>query len=154
MVLKNHESELSYILAELSNMCMKESCFQDYCKVSSVVPVCKNFGKRSMAKNNFLLFAKSKIFKKLINNNALTLPLLLNLLSRKLESWFVLWSFFLLKLLFISVNLPHCFPKCSNFLKCCHFFIFSMVSSFLIQLQICCVLELVGLLICPGLQEL
>ena len=29
VVLKNCESELSYILAELFNMCLKESCFLD-----------------------------------------------------------------------------------------------------------------------------
>ena len=41
-VLKNCEPELSYIPAELFNMCLKESCFPDFWKVSSVVPVCKN----------------------------------------------------------------------------------------------------------------
>ena len=35
-----------------------------------------------------------------------TLSLLLKLRSRKLEPWFVLWSFFLLRLLCISINLP------------------------------------------------
>ena len=35
---------------------------------------------------------------------ALTLSLLLKLPPRKLEPWFVLWSFFLLKLLCISIN--------------------------------------------------
>ena len=38
---------------------------------------------------------------------ALTLSLLLKLLPRKLEPWFVLWSFFLLRLLCISINLPY-----------------------------------------------
>ena len=38
---------------------------------------------------------------------ALTLYLLLKLLPKKLEPWFVLWSFFLLRLLCISINLPH-----------------------------------------------
>ena len=42
MVLKNCEPELSYILAELFNKCLKESCFPDCWKVSSVVPVFKN----------------------------------------------------------------------------------------------------------------
>ena len=51
MVLKNCESELSYILAELFNMCLKESCFTDCWKISSVVPVFKNVGGRSTAKN-------------------------------------------------------------------------------------------------------
>ena len=37
----------------------------------------------------------------------LTLSLLLKLSPKKLEPWFVLWSFFLLKLLCISINLPY-----------------------------------------------
>ena len=51
MVLKNCEPELSNILAELFNNCLKETCFPDCWKVSSVVPVFKNIGKRSTAKN-------------------------------------------------------------------------------------------------------
>ena len=50
VVLKNCELELSYILAELFNICLKESCFPDCWKVSLVVPVFKNVGKRSTAK--------------------------------------------------------------------------------------------------------
>ena len=50
VVLKNCEPELSYILAELFNKSLKESCFPDCCKVSSVVPVFKNVGGRSTAK--------------------------------------------------------------------------------------------------------
>ena len=38
---------------------------------------------------------------------ALTLSLLLKLPPRKLEFWFVLWSFFLLRLLCISINLTY-----------------------------------------------
>ena len=38
---------------------------------------------------------------------AFTLSLLLKLPPRKLEPWFVLWSFFLLRLLCISINLPY-----------------------------------------------
>ena len=41
VVLRNCEPELSYILAELFNKCLKESCFPDCWKVSSVVPVFK-----------------------------------------------------------------------------------------------------------------
>ena len=37
----------------------------------------------------------------------LTLSLLLKLPPRKLESWFVVWRFFLLRLLCISINLPY-----------------------------------------------
>ena len=51
VVLKNCEPELSYILAKLFNNCLKESCFRDCWKVSSVVPVFKNVGERSTAKN-------------------------------------------------------------------------------------------------------
>ena len=51
VVLKNCEPELSYILAKLFNKCLKESCFLDCWKVSSVVPVFKNVGERSTAKN-------------------------------------------------------------------------------------------------------
>ena len=45
MVLNNFEPELSYMLAELFNMCLKESCFPDCLKVSWVVLVFKNVGK-------------------------------------------------------------------------------------------------------------
>ena len=71
VVLKKYEPELSYILAELFNKCLKESCFPDFWKVSSVVPVFKNVGERSTAKNCHpvsLLSVVSKIFEKLINN--------------------------------------------------------------------------------------
>ena len=71
VVLKNCEPELSYILAELFNKCLKESCFPDCWKVSSVVPVFKNVGERSTAKNYHhvsLLSVVSKVFEKLINN--------------------------------------------------------------------------------------
>ena len=51
VVLKNCELELSYILTELFNKCIKESSFPDCWKVSSVVPVFKNVGDRSTAKS-------------------------------------------------------------------------------------------------------
>ena len=71
VVLKNCEPELSCILAEHFNKCLKESCFPDCWKVSSVVPVFKNAGERSTAQNYHpvsLLSVVSKIFEKLINN--------------------------------------------------------------------------------------
>ena len=71
VVLKNCEPELSYILAKLFNMCLKESCFPDCWKVSSVVPVFNNVGERSTAKNYrpvSLLSVVSKVFEKLANN--------------------------------------------------------------------------------------
>ena len=70
VVLKNCEPELSYRLAELFNKCLKESCFPGYWKVPSVVPVFKNFGERSAAKNYrpvTLLSVVSKIFEKFVN---------------------------------------------------------------------------------------
>ena len=71
VVLKNCEPELSYILAELFNKCLKESCFPDCWKISLVVPVFKNVGERSTAKNYrhvSLLSVVSKVFEKLVNN--------------------------------------------------------------------------------------
>ena len=71
VVLKNCKPEIWYILAELFNMCLKESCFPDCWKVSSVVLVFKNVGERSTAKNYrlvSLLSVVSKVFEKLVNN--------------------------------------------------------------------------------------
>ena len=65
VVLKNCELELPYILAELFNKCLKKSCFPDCWKVSSVVPVFKNVGERSTAKNFHpvsLVSVVSKVF--------------------------------------------------------------------------------------------
>ena len=65
VVLKNFEPELSYILDELFNKCLKESHFPDCWKVSSVLPVFKNVGERSTAKNYCpvsFLFVVSKVF--------------------------------------------------------------------------------------------
>ena len=71
MPLKNCEPELSHIIAELFNVCLKESCFPDCWKVSSVVSVFKNVGERSTAKNYHhvgLLSVVSKVSEKLVNN--------------------------------------------------------------------------------------
>ena len=71
VVLKNCEPELLYMPAKLFNKCLKESCFPDCWKVSSVVPVFKNVGERSTAKNYrpvSLLSVVSKVFEKLVNN--------------------------------------------------------------------------------------
>ena len=73
VVLKNCEPELSYILAEIFNKCLKESCYPDCCKVSSMVPVFKNVGERSTAKSHgpvSLLSVVSKVFEKLVNNRS------------------------------------------------------------------------------------
>ena len=71
VVLKKCEPELSYILAELFNNCMKESCFPDCWKISSVVPEFKNVEERSTGKNYrpvSLLSVVSKVFEKPVNN--------------------------------------------------------------------------------------
>ena len=71
VLLKNCEPELSHILAELSIMYLKESCFPDFWKFSLVVLTFKNVGERSIAKNYrpaSLLFVVSKVFGKLLNN--------------------------------------------------------------------------------------
>ena len=71
VVLKNCEQEMSYILVELFNKCLKESSFPDCWKVSPVVPVFKNVGESSTA-NNYcpvnLLPVVSKVFEKPANN--------------------------------------------------------------------------------------
>ena len=69
LVLKNCEPELAYIIAKLFSMCLKESCFPDCWKGSLVVPVFKNTGKRSTARNYGLISLLSGlVFEKLINN--------------------------------------------------------------------------------------
>ena len=73
VVLKNCEPELSYVVAEIFNVCLEESCFPDCWKVSLVVPILRNIGERPVAKNYCpvnLLSVLSKVFEKLnrINN--------------------------------------------------------------------------------------
>ena len=51
VVLKNCESELLYILAQLFNKCLKESYFSYCWEVPLVVPVFKIVGKKSTIKN-------------------------------------------------------------------------------------------------------
>ena len=67
LVLGNCEPELFYILVELLNKCLKESCFPDCWKVSPVVAVFNNVGEWSTAKNYphvSLLSVVNKIFEK------------------------------------------------------------------------------------------
>ena len=72
VVLRNFELEISFIiLAELFNNCLKECCFPDFWKVSSVAPVFKNVGERSTDKSYrlvSLLSVVAKVFEKLVNN--------------------------------------------------------------------------------------
>ena len=66
-VIKNCEPELSYILAELFSICLKESCCPYCWKVSSVVPVFKNVGGRSTARNYHPVSLLSVVSKSLKN---------------------------------------------------------------------------------------
>ena len=71
VVLKNCQPELSYILAELFTISLRESRFPGCWKVLSVVPVFKNVGERLATKNycpTSLFSVVSKIFEKLVNN--------------------------------------------------------------------------------------
>ena len=55
----------------IASISLKESCFPDCWKVSSVVPVFKNVGERPTAKNYHLaslLSVVSKVFGNLVNN--------------------------------------------------------------------------------------
>ena len=68
VVLKNPEHELLYILPELFHIYLKETCFPDYWKDSSVVWLFKNVGERSTAKNFrpvSLFSVVNKVFEKL-----------------------------------------------------------------------------------------
>ena len=69
VVLKNCEPELSYILAELFNKCLKESCFPGCWKSSLVIHVFKNVRERSTAKIYWsvsLLSVISKVFENIV----------------------------------------------------------------------------------------
>ena len=69
MVLKNFQPELSYILAEFFNKCLKNSSSR--INVSSVVLVFKNVGEWSTTKNYHpvsLFSVVMKVFDKLVNN--------------------------------------------------------------------------------------
>ena len=71
VVLKNSEPELSKILAKFFNICLKESCFPDFWKVSSVLPVLKNVAERSPTKNylsDSLPSVVGTVFEKLAKN--------------------------------------------------------------------------------------
>ena len=71
VILKNCEAKFSYILAELFNKCLKESCFPHCWKVSSVAPLFKKVGEKSTTKNYrpvCPLAVVSKVFEKLVNN--------------------------------------------------------------------------------------
>ena len=70
VVSKNRELELSYMLPELSNMCLKEFCFPNCCKFFSMVPVFKKVGVSSAAQTYCpvsLTSGVSKVFERLVH---------------------------------------------------------------------------------------
>ena len=67
----NCELELCYILAELFNKFLKESCFPDFFRVSLIKPAFEKVWVRSTAeKYHTVIFLSvvSKVFEKLVNN--------------------------------------------------------------------------------------
>ena len=71
VVVRNYEPKLSYMLTELLNKFWKQSCFPNSWKLSSLFPVFKNVGERSIAKNYdpvSVLFVVSKVLEKVVNN--------------------------------------------------------------------------------------
>ena len=105
VVLKNCEPELFYILAELCNKCLKESCFLDCWKVSLVVPVFKNVGKRSTAKNYHpvsILSVVSKVFEELEN---MAFFLISSMVLGLLDQLQIFWQLYLIELLGLLTGL-------------------------------------------------
>ena len=66
-VLKNCEPEFSYTLAELFKKCLKESCFPDFWKVSSVVPLFRILEKCILLKTAAMLMFFLWLLKSLKN---------------------------------------------------------------------------------------
>ena len=69
--MRDCEPKLSYIVAELFIKCLKETCFPDCWKISSVVPVLRMLGKGLKLKTTALsvfFSVVSKVFEKLVNN--------------------------------------------------------------------------------------
>ena len=70
VALKNCQPELSYLIVELFNKCLKESCFPDCLKALLVVPVFKNVWERSTAKNYHPINLLSVVSKAIKRNAA------------------------------------------------------------------------------------
>ena len=95
-------------------MCLKESCFPACWKVSSVVPVFKNVGERSAAKNYHpvsLLSVVSKVFEKLVNNRIIDhlencgLFLISTMVFGLLDQLQIFWQLCLIELLGLLTGL-------------------------------------------------
>ena len=114
VVVRNFESELSYILAGVFNVCLRESCFLDCWKVSLVAPVFKNVWKRSTTKNHFpvnLLFMVSEVFEKLVNIRIVDhlkkydLFLIASMVLGLLDQLYIFWQLCLIALLELLTSL-------------------------------------------------
>ena len=108
VVLKNCESKLSHILAEIFNMSLKESCFLDCWKGLSVLHVFKNVGKSSTAKNYRPVSLPSmvtKVFLKLVNNRIVdhlenvVFFLISSMVLDLLDQLQIFWQLYLIELL-------------------------------------------------------
>ena len=111
MVLKNCEPEL---LDELFNIYLKESCFPDHWKVSSMVSVHKNVGERSTAKNYHPVSVHSvvsKVFEKLVNNSIFdhlercSFFLIFSMVLGLLDQLLILSQLYLVELLGLLTNI-------------------------------------------------
>ena len=72
VVLRNSEPERLYILVELFNLCLRQSCIPDCWKVSLMVSEFKRVEERSTAKHycpHSFLSVVSKVFEKLVHNS-------------------------------------------------------------------------------------
>ena len=74
MLLRNYELRFLFTIADQFNMCLKETCFQDYQKVSSVARS-KNVQEGSLGKTNALqvLFLLRVKFEVLLNDKSINL---------------------------------------------------------------------------------
>ena len=95
-------------------MCLKESCFPDCWKVSSVVPVFKNVGEWPTAQNYRPVSPLSvvrKVFEKLVNNRLVdhqrnvAFFLISSIVLGLLDQMEIFWQLYLIELLGILTGL-------------------------------------------------
>ena len=96
MVLKHHEPELSYILDELFNMCLKGFCFPYYWKVSLVVPVFQNGVECLLLKTAALLVFFLWLVKSLITYRNLAFYLIFGMVLGLLDQLQIFWQLYLM----------------------------------------------------------
>ena len=110
VVLKNSKPELLYIIAELFNNCLKDSCFPDCWKVSSVAPVFKNIAERSTDKNDHPVSIFSVVSKVFANKKIVDLLgekaffLISSMVLGLLDQWQIFLQLYLIELLEFLVS--------------------------------------------------